>query len=303
MALVATLAAACAQLPPPTAPSPPPASPTGGGDSSGIHWGAVGHNDRDSRGPQYPYNRVPLTTQMDLLTAAGLHWYRTGCTDNCPALLDAARKAGVSLLRGVPLWPDATIDESANYNRAYKYAVDLARANPQFKYWEASNEVDNWIGISGDGSTREQYKQSAYLQARGLIKGLIDGLHAGNPAAKVLVDDAGYCHYGFLKALWDDGVRWDITAFHWYSDQGDMEKAKCQSANAAAIHASFGLPVWITEYNSNIAAKNADDAAGAAWLANFIGEVRRDAAKYRIQAAFVYELLDEPGNPGAEGHF
>ncbi len=272
----------------------------------GVRWGAVGHDDRPSFGANYAYNRVSFDKQMQLINAAGLHWFRTGCADkSCPALVEAAKKANVSLLSGFSLKPDEHANESENYQRAFKVAFDKAHMYRNvFEYYEASNEVDNWVGMAGDGSARGQYKQDRYQQARGLIKGLIDGAHAGDPSAKILVDDAGWCHYGFLKMLWDDGVRWDITAFHWYSSQGNMEKAGCSDgANAVAIHASFGRPVWITEFNSNTAAKNNDDAAAATWIADFVAQVRRVSSKYDIEGAFVYELLDEPNLKGMEGSF
>jgi hypothetical protein len=47
--------------------------------------------------------------------------------------------------------------------------------------------------------------------------------------------------------------------------RGKIEKARCHSANVAAVQASsFGIPVWITEFNSNIAAKHKDGEAAAA---------------------------------------
>jgi hypothetical protein len=273
-------------------------------DAAGFHWGAVGHNDRASWGSDYPYNKIPLLQQMHLLNATGMSWYRTGCdSTTCAQLIQAAQTAGVSLLGGFALWPDEHSDEQANYQRAYSYALDeSSHAQKSIQYFEASDEVDNWVGMKGDGSTRNQYAQDKYIQARGLLRGLIDGAHAGNPSAKVLVDDAGWCHYGFLKALWEDGVRWDITAFHWYSSQGDIEKAGCSATNVAEIHASFGVPVWITEYNSDSAAVNDDRPGAAGWLSAFITQVRQVAGKYNIQAAFVYELLDEPSLSGMEAH-
>jgi len=119
-----------------------------------------------------------------------------------------------------------------------------------------------------------------------------------------MVDDAGWCHYGFLQILWEDGARWDITAFHWYSNEGNFEHTGCEDgANVAAIHAAFGLPVRITEYNSKAAATNDDPAAEAGWISAFMTQVHSVANKYRIEGAFVYELLDEPNLSGMESHF
>jgi hypothetical protein len=99
-------------------------------------------------------------------------------------------------------------------------------------------------------------------------------------------------------------VRWDITAFHWYSDQGNFEHAGCHNgANVAAIHAAFGLPIWITEYNSKAAATSNDPVAEATWISAFVTQVYSVAGTYGIEGAFVYELLDEPNLSGMESHF
>lgn len=281
------------------------APPVFAADSGGIRWGAVGHNDWLNRGPTYSYNLVPLTRQMQLLTAAGLSWYRTACVAaDCAELISAAKANGISILKSMALSPDDTLDEAANYARAYSFGVvEATEYNSAFSYFEASNELDNWVGMKGDGSSREQYNSQRYAQARGLIKGLIDGAHSVNPSAKVMVDDSGWCHYGFLQMLWADGVRWDVTAFHWYSNEGNMENAGCQGANVAAIHAAFGLPVWITEFNSQSAAISVDPAAAAAWLTTFMTQFESVASKYHLQAGFVYELLDEPFYSGSEAHY
>ncbi|MDP9090786.1 MAG: glycoside hydrolase family protein [Pseudomonadota bacterium] len=274
--------------------------PSRAADPAGVRWGAVGHNDRLSWGSEYPYNKISLQQQMHFLTAAGMNWYRTSCESaNCNDLINAANSNGISILKSINLRPDATADEAGNYARAYSYAVAEGNYhNFAFTYFEASNELDNWVGMTGDGSGRSQYDPHRYHQARGLIRGLIDGIHSTDAAAKVLVDDAGWCHYGFLQMLWEDGVRWDITAVHWYSDQGDIEHAGCKGANVAAIHASFGRPVWVTEFNY----KELGTAA-ATWIPSFMSQIRGAASNYRIEAAFVYELLDEPSLQGLEAHF
>lgn len=275
-------------------------------DASDFRWGAVGHSNWVSFGPSYAYNRVPIKKQMELLRAAGLSWYRTSCVEsNCGELIAQAKSNGVSILKASGGKPDATVSEQVNYTRAYAMgASDAQIGNSAIGYFEAGNEVENWVGLTGDGSARGQYNAQRYQQARGFVRGLIDGIHSANSSAKVLVDDSGWCHYGFLQALWEDGVRWDITAFHWYSNQGNVEHAGCGGgANVAAIHANFGLPVWITEFNSKAAAASNDPVAEAAWVSDFMTQVHSTAAKYDIEAAFVYELLDEPNLTGTEAHF
>src|ERR1700736_6588076 len=69
------------------------------------------------------------------------------------------------------------------------------------------------------------------------------------------------------------------------------------------MHAAFGLPIWITEFNSNTSAKTNDQQASAAWLSQTMAQIREVAPKYGIRAAFIYELLDEPNLEGAERYF
>jgi len=272
-----------------------------------IRWGAAGHNDRMSLGSNSTYNVISINQQMQLLKAAGLTWYRTACEPaDCSLLVSAAEANGINLLFVLEPRPDATQSESANYTLGYQFALSISSAYVgKIKYYEASSELDVWTGLTGsyDGSQRSQYNQTRYALARGFTKGMVDGIHAGDPSAQALVGDTGWCHYGFLQALWADGVRWDVTTFYWYAAQGNVEHAGCNGANVAAIHASFGLPVWITEFNSDTAAKTNDQAGAASWVNQFMGQIDGIASSYRIRGAFAYELLDEPSQQGLEAHF
>jgi hypothetical protein len=276
------------------------------GHAANVVWGAVGHSDWVSFGPGYAYNKVPIKRQMQLLTLSGLSWYRTSCVaSNCAELVTDANANGIKVLKSIGGKPDATQSEAANYTLAYAIGVSEAtNVHSAFDHFEAGNELDIWVGLNGDGSVRGQYNVQRYAQARGWVRGLIDGIHSANASAQVLVDDAGWCHYGFLQMLWADGVRWNITAFHWYSNEGNVEHAGCQNgANAAAIHAAFGLPVWITEFGSKAAATSNDPQAEAAWNTAFIAQIQAVAGTYGIGGVFVYELLDEPNLSGMESHF
>jgi hypothetical protein len=120
-----------------------------------------------------------------------------------------------------------------------------------------------------------------------------------------MVDDSGWCHYGFMRALWEDGVRWDITAFHWYSHYGSVEsvishQTACNGANVVAIHASFGRPIWITEFNLKAEPGRDSPEEAARYVTDFMAQINGIAARYNIRAAFVYELLDEPSASGGE---
>lgn len=268
-------------------------------------WGVVGHNDRPDRGRAYPYNFFSVSEQMDMASTAGLNAYRAGClAGTCERLIEETEKRGMIFLRSIEMRPDAKLTPEENYRRGYNHGFKEAQNyTGRIKYYEASNELDNWTKMVGDGSHKLMYNPFRYVRAREFLRGLVDGIHAGDKEARVLIDNAGWCHYGFLKALWADGVRWDITAFHWYSDQGSIERAGCQSANIAEIHASFGKPIWITEYNYRPKKDGYDQEEAGKWISAFINQVKTIAPKYNIQAAFIYELFDEPDEGGSEKHY
>ena len=47
-------------------------------------------------------------------------------------------------------------------------------------------------------------------------------MKAGNPAALSCIDTTGHGHFGWTDELWADGVRWDITGEHFYSERGTV---------------------------------------------------------------------------------
>lgn len=285
--------------------SAPAYSETQGHSEQAFLWGVVGHNDRPDRGRSYPYNFFSVSEQMDMAQAAGLNAYRAGCrAETCEKLIEETEKRGMVFLRSIEMRPDAKLTPEENYRRGYNHGFKEAQNYAgRIKYYEASNELDNWTKMVGDGSHKVMYNPFRYKMAREFLRGLVDGIHAGDKEARVLIDNAGWCHYGFLKALWADGVRWDITAFHWYSDQGNIERAGCQAANIAEIHASFGKPVWITEYNYRPKKDGYDQEEAEKWVAAFINQIKTIAPKYNIQAAFIYELFDEPDERGNEKYY
>ena len=272
-------------------------------ETTTVSWGVVGHNDRPATTNLDPYNKIPLQQQFRLLNELGADWYRTSCMPNkCAALLAAAKAARINILDSIIYSPDAAVDEASNYSYAYGHAAGIAKFfGSSVTVYETGNELDDWVHMTGDGSQRSQYNPQRYLQARGAIRGMIDGIHSVNPSAKTIVDDAGWCHYGFLQMLWADGVRWDITGVHWYGNEGNIEEAGCNKANVAEIHASFGKPVWITEFNFK--PLQATDDPAAAWIISFVHQIQRVANKYNIQTAFAYELFDEPDLSLTEDRF
>ena len=241
---------------------------------------------------------------MKAMTYVGLKGYRMDLDTSSTSrslLTTAFRDApvGATVLPLLDLVPDASVTESENYQAAYALVEPLVANFRSVTFWEVGNEIDNWIGVTGDGSTIEQYNLTNYIAARGFFSGMIAAVHAANPKALAIINDAGWCHYGMMNQLWADGVRWDVTAIHWYGNMGNVIDAACgpnERSNVLAIHAAFGKPIWFTEFNSNAGGDAANHMAK--WAPPFMTQISDLALQYNIQAAFIYELysFENDGN-------
>lgn len=270
-------------------------------------FGAVGHSKEHIKDNSYPYRAFSRNQQFQLIREMGGNAYRTSCgtsKDDCEELISLADRYRMVFLRSIELQPQATYSEDANYSMALNFAYQEAKQyKGRIKYYEAGNELDNWTGVKPyPGFGPLSHKQDRYVLAKSFVQGLIDGIRAGDPGAKILVNSTGWCHFSFMQKLWQDGVRWDITALHWYEQFGDLESG-CRGTNPIQVYASFGKPIWITEFNSTTSLKKDDPQQAAKWIEKFIARLKELSPKYKIEAAFIYELLDEPRKKGLESKF
>lgn len=271
-------------------------------NANSIILGVCGHNDR-RRLTDYPYNNISIEDQFNIMKKNGINAYRTSCTnENCQKIISVAQATGITLIIVIDVKPSYKLSPEDNFNNGYKYGSEAAKnSRGGSNYYEISNEVDNWIGVSGHGLFRSNYDQEKLIKSEFFIKGIISGLKDNNTMTKVIVNDAGWCHVGFLKALWDDGVRWDITAFHWYSDMGDIDNSKCRNMNALEAHTQFGRPIWITELSARTTINN--DKERGAWISRQISIIENNRNSKNIGAVFIYELFDEPGLANGEDKY
>ena len=220
---------------------------------------------------------------------------------------------------GVTVYPVLLVGPS-NYNTeadAYNAAFTLGQQTAKsyrYPYYEVSNELGA-PALTGnvDGVYPQQYDTAKFRLARGVIRGLIDGIKSVDTSGKIVIGGDTWLHYGFDQMLRDgtepDGttghprVTWDITAWHWYSEQGDITHA-CGGTGCydvlAALQA-FGKPIWLTEFgvrpwygsDQQIAAYMVGDRM----MAQFVSV----ASRYNVQSIQVYQLYDDP--VGGEGNY
>jgi hypothetical protein len=276
--------------------------------SKSIFYGANGHNNG---GGAYDISSPAL--QLQQLQDLRVKLYRNEVYN----LASANKLAGIATTMaagGVTVYPvllsgiSTRTSEHDAYNVAFTLGQQTATAK-KYPYYEVSNELGAQA-LSGnvDGVYPQHFDNAKYLKARGVIRGLIDGIKSVDPAGKIIVGGDTWLHYGFYQMLASgtqpDGtaggpiVNWDVTAWHWYSDQGDITRA-CGGTGCHDVLAElqkFNKPIWMTEFgvrpNYGTDQQIADYMVGTKMMAGFLAV----AAKYDIQSIQVYQLYDDPIN-------
>lgn len=266
-----------------------------------ILWGVNGH-------PLTAYPGVPISQQLDLVVELKLKSYRVDVThltdlDRLGEIIAAAKARELSvlpiLIPPVDLKTDST---DVLYAKARAFAeAAVSRFKADVPVWEIGNELENFAIIQpcemrDDGT---QYPcewgpaggvgKLDYVGARAgkvvaVLRGLSDGVHATDPKARRALGSAGWGHTGIFDRLRDAGVEWDVSVWHMYG--GDSEWA-------FKLLAAFGKPIWVTEFNHPFGSNKDGEEQQAQGLEQIMVTLRKLAPRYGIEAAFIYELLDE----------
>ncbi|SAK41259.1 hypothetical protein AWB78_00187 [Caballeronia calidae] len=279
-----------------------------------IFYGANGHNNE---GGAYDISSPAL--QLAQLQNLGVKLYRNEVY-NQASVNKLAGIAKTMASGGVTVFPVLLIStdfdsESDAYDAGYMLGRQTALSY-RYPYYEVSNELgsSNHALIGNvDGVYPEQYNNATFQKARGAIRGLIDGIKSVDTSGKIIMGGETWLHYGFDQMLaagtqpdGSDGhpvVTWDITAWHWYSEQGDITHA-CGGTgcyNVLDVLKQFGKPIWLTEFGvrpwHGSDQQIASYIVGDKMMAQFVSL----ASQYDIQAIQVYQLYDDPSD--GEGNY
>ncbi|WP_143749171.1 glycosyl hydrolase [Caballeronia arvi] len=279
-----------------------------------IFYGANGHNNG---GGAYDISSPAL--QLSQLQNLGVKLYRNEVY-NQASVNKLAGIAKAMAAGGVTVFPVLLIGNNLNSETdAYNAGYTLGRQTAQsyrYPYYEVSNELGSSGGAlvgNVDGVYPEHYNNAIFQKARGAIRGLIAGIKSVDTSGKIILGGETWLHYGFDQMLaagtQPDGsgghpvVTWDITAWHWYSEQGDITNA-CGGTgchNVLATLKQFGKPIWLTEFGvrpwHGSDQQIASYMVGNRMMAQFVSV----ASQYNVQAIQVYQLYDDPS--GGEGSY
>jgi hypothetical protein len=290
--------------PPPPAPPPPPPPPVAADD---LVWGANGH-------PFTAHPGISWERQLDLVKQLGATQYRvnlggTTTTADLQRLVDLANARGIQIVPVLsPPVPIETETAEVIRSRSYDYARQFAAAfKGRMPVWELGNELevyaiilpcemqDNGVQYScsygpGTGVGPLEYFGPRWAKVSAAFKGLSEGVMAADPGALKAMGTAGWGHTGAFDRMKADGIQWDISVWHDYDGDNTWAMEKL---------ATFGKPIWITEFNHPGGSTNGE-AAQADGVQQRIAKYRGFRERFKVQAAHVYELLDEPYWTGFE---
>jgi hypothetical protein len=276
-------------------------------------YGVNGHNNEGGA-----YDLSSFALQLSQLQDLGAKLYRNevysqGTANKLAGVAQLMAAGGVTVYPVMLMGIDTFNNETEGYNAGFALGQQTATSR-HYPYYEVTNEMEAELLIGNvDGVYPQQFDVVKFRILRGVIRGMIAGIKSVDASGKIIMGGGTWLHYGFQKMLAagmePDGsighavVDWDITAWHWYSEQGDITNA-CGGTgchNVLAELKSLGKPIWINEFgvrpNYGTDQQIAAYLVGNRMMAQFVAL----ASTYDIESIQSYELYDDP--TGGEGAF
>lgn len=270
--------------------------------SADLLWGVNGH-------PFSAYPGIRIERQLEYVKDLGMKSYRVNIADadeadDLAALVSAGKKRGIEILPVItPGHIDLDKDSTSElYEKARALAAGLgSRFKADIRVWELGNEMENYAIIKAcekrdDGSQypcewgpaggveARDYYGPRWVKVSAVLKGLSVGMTQADPSIRKAIGTAGWGHTGAFERMQQDGIKWDITVWHMYGEDPEWAFEKL---------AAYDRPIWVTEFNNPYGSQRSEQQQ-AEGLTKSMTRLRQLQQKYKIEAAHIYELLDEP---------
>jgi hypothetical protein len=311
------------------------------GDGDGLNFGINGHPFTE-----LAYSNsagVNFATQINLVQNAGLKWYRVdvaapssgGDYSQMDLLLATAQTGGVQLLPVlVPVVNRGTDTLAELYSESYSGAFNIVnRYKASIHVWELSNEEDVysayrygdpynggvWHWGSPNGDVVADYYPPRLAISEAILHGLADGTRAADPTSVRIINFA-WLHTGFIQAVEEDAIPYDIVGIHWYANTaatGDpaMGDITCPGQGlpcptqptyfdviSRVQSLTNGKPIWLTENDYWPPVSSNSVPTNIAWQEAYLPPILQtylnSPSVYPYQMVMIYELLDEPYEQG-----
>ena len=153
--------------------------------------------------------------------------------------------------------------------------------------------------IGGNGDVAGDYNSSKLKIAAAYLKGMDDGIKSIQPTAKTMID-AGWLHTYFMQYMIAYGNKFDIVAWHWYSDMESTATRIKIPDISLKLSALFNKPIWFTEVGQRPDPVPNIEQVQSDFLSSFVKKVKQNP---KVGAVICYELFDEPERSNAEKSF
>lgn len=256
------------------------------------------------------YSAANWSEQIKKAKELGVGWGRINWDyDNSDPV--ARNSQVIDALKSNGINPVLVIEHNPAKGNSNLYAQGLADAKTitgalrsKVDFYQLANEGGAESLIGGkSGVSASDYDDARYNNVKDYIKGLSDGIAAGDPGAQRIVT-ISWIHSGFLDRLVSDGVNFDMIGIDWYSWMGSFG-AKKISNNETLYHKlqTFGKPLTFMEV-STMPTADGDEKyktnVNQETQANFLVNTGRWAWNNRdwVKGFYHFELVDNTFSVG-----
>lgn len=168
-----------------------------------ITFGLAGHTVAPA---QTPYGELALDGEIRLLKSLNMKLYRgiaanseiiqlgEYAMDRMITFTDKLRAGGIEPILTLSPHPYSYSSEAEAYKAGHEYGTYMGRglSGKLIAYWEIGNEYDMGCRISGkSGHATTDFDTALFNIAKGMTRGLIEGLRSVNQSGKLLVGGRG----------------------------------------------------------------------------------------------------------------
>jgi hypothetical protein len=215
---------------------------------------------------------------------------------------------------------DLTAVQANAYNQTYAAVdamKDLVHDFELLNEVQLRSEILAAVPWNSAGTSKTPYQNKpALANLAAILRGMENAIHdlaarSGLPL-RVIMGVIGR-DFGFLSYLQDEGVRWDLTGYHVYPNEGAtslQSDAWYGAGGPLARLASFGKPVTLNEFNpGEIYNAGYENIEGQPFTEQgFRSNARHMLELYSqtecdLESVVLYELLDAPSKPAPENRF
>lgn len=183
--------------------------------------------------------------------------------------------------------------KTANYQLGFKLGKEVAtRFKGKVPFYQLANEATGVTIKKGfPGYKKSDYDPQKYKVFKDWVKGLSDGVKAGDPEAKRIIS-ANWQGTAVMEMLVEDEVEFEIIGWNWFSDMGDIFNTEFEGKShnlPQEVTQKLKKDFWIVENNNQGGSFGKKEKEQARYISDFVKEIRKSPY---VKGYFVFTLTD-----------